>query len=72
MNWPFRKGRAERDAETAKLAQRKRLEALLQIGNEEEFVAMVKEAEPGIKPEKLVALIEHYREIRRQRAKRGA
>jgi len=72
MNWPFRKGRAEIDAETAKQAQHKRLEALLQIGNEEEFVEMVKEAEPGVKPEKLVALIEHFREIRRQRAKRGS
>jgi hypothetical protein len=69
MNWPFRKNRAERSAEAAKQAQRERLETLFQVGSEEDFVRMVKEADPKITREKLVVLIEHFRAIRRQRAK---
>lgn len=72
MNWPFKKSRTERDAEAAKRAQRERLETLFEIGREEDFVAMVKAANPDIKRERLLALIEMYREVRRQRAKRGA
>lgn len=69
MNWPFRKSRAERSADAAKQAQHERLETLLQVRSEEDFIAMVKAADPKITPEKLLSLIEHFREVRRQRAK---
>ena len=68
----FSESRAERDAEAAKRAQRERLETLLEIGSEEDFVAMVKAADPKITHERLLTLIEHFREVRRKRAKPGS
>ena len=71
MNWPFKKKPSQHEIERAKRAQADRLETILQNGSEEEFVEMAKAADPGITPEKLLALIGHYRKVRRDRA-RGA
>lgn len=71
MGWPFKKTRAERTAEEAKAAQATRLDTLLALGNEEEFVKMIKAANPKITPERLLGLIEQFRAIRRQKTGRA-
>jgi hypothetical protein len=71
MDWPFKRTPAERKKETAQATQRERLDSLLANGNEEDFVAMVKAADPNITPEKLSALIENFRQVRRERALGG-
>jgi hypothetical protein len=48
----------------------KRLSELLESGDEEGYVALVKSHQPNITPELLVSLIERFRERRRQRSLR--
>jgi len=67
MGWPFKKTRAERTAEEAEAAQATRLDTMLRLGNEQEFVEMVKAADPNLTPEKLLDLIQQFRAIRRSR-----
>lgn len=68
MDWPFKRKPNQHEIERAKRAQADRLDTILQNGSEEEFVEMAKAADPSITPEKLLALIEHYRKVRRGRA----
>lgn len=46
----------------------KRLAELIESGDEEGYVALVKSANPSVTPELLVSLIEQFRERRRQNA----
>jgi hypothetical protein len=48
----------------------KRLAELIESGDEEGYVALVKSANPNVTPELLVNLIEQFRERRRQRSLR--
>jgi len=56
----------------AKRAVAKKLETLYQTGDEEAFVALVKSADPDIKPERLLELIRLFREQRRSSALGGS
>jgi hypothetical protein len=56
----------------AKRAVRRKLETLYETGDEEAFVALVKSADPDIKPERLLELIRLFREQRRSSALGGS
>jgi len=69
MDWPRKK---ERHIDQAKVAAKKaaaeRLDLLYETGDEQAFVELVKAANPAVTPEKLVELIEAFRERRRSYA----
>jgi hypothetical protein len=45
------------------------LRLAFECGDEDRFVELLKEVNPGIKPEKLVSLVEEFRKIRRIRTR---
>jgi hypothetical protein len=69
MDWPYKK---EKHIDQAKVAAKKalaeRLDLLYETGDEQAFVELVKAANPSVTPEKLVELIEAFRERRRSYA----
>jgi hypothetical protein len=70
MDLPYGK---EKHIDQAKVAAKKalaeRLELLYETGDEQAFVELVKAANPSVTPEKLVELIEAFRERRRSYAR---
>jgi hypothetical protein len=56
----------------AKRAVARKLKTLYETGDEGAFVALVKSADPDIKPEKLLELIRLFREQRRSSALGGS
>jgi hypothetical protein len=53
-----------------RIEERKRhletLKLLIELGDEESYVALIKQLKPAISPAELIAAIEHFREQRRQ------
>lgn len=70
MDRPYEK---EKHIDHAKVAAKKataeRLNLLYETGDEQAFVGLVKAANPSVTPEKLVELIEAFRERRRSYAR---
>jgi len=56
-----------------KIEKRKEVQESLRLafdcGDEDRFIALLKEANPNIKPEQLVSLVEEFRRIRRIRVR---
>ena len=68
MDWPYKKEHIDQAKVAAKKALAERLDLLYETGDERAFVELVKAVNPSVTPEKLVALIEAFRERRRSYA----
>lgn len=69
--WSDRKKHQDEQALAAKAEARAAIRLLMECGDEEGYVALVKKLKPGIKPDELVAAIQQFREYRRMAARGG-
>jgi hypothetical protein len=69
--WSDKKKNVDEHALAAKQQASADMRRLLESGDEEGYVALVKALKPGIKPEELVKVIELYRRHRHARALGG-
>lgn len=69
IRWPGSKKHLDEQKVKAKAQAELDLQFLLECGDEDQYVAMLKAINPKIKPEELVSLVNHFRTVRRNRSR---